>query len=288
MYSSAANRTRSVSLMRLAINLGFSVGPAMGGFIAIHLGYHALFVLDTLTGFAAAGLLAWKLPKHRHVAKIHVADDRKIKIVPIAKAKTLSAYKDVTYLFFIVLVAAYAMLFFQAFSSIPQYFSKVCGFTEDTIGLLIALNGLLVVLIELPLMTILEKKSTASFRYIVWGVLFLPLGYLALAFGQGYMIAALAYTLMFTVSEMFTMPFMMNFSLSRPTNDRKGQYAALYSIAYGLALTAAPVVGLWLVDKLGFMYTFYCFIVACLFIALGFNFFRKRMLQTSDSIVEAP
>jgi predicted MFS family arabinose efflux permease len=274
--------------MRLAINLGFSVGPAMGGFIAIHLGYHALFVLDTLTGFAAAGLLAWKLPKHRHVAKIHVADDRKIKIVPIAKAKTLSAYKDVTYLFFIVLVAAYAMLFFQAFSSIPQYFSKVCGYTEDTIGLLIALNGLLVVLIELPLMTILEKKSTASFRYIVWGVLFLPLGYLALAFGQGYMIAALAYTLMFTVSEMFTMPFMMNFSLSRPTNDRKGQYAALYSIAYGLALTAAPVVGLWLVDKLGFMYTFYCFIVACLFIALGFNFFRKRMLQTSDSIVEAP
>src|SRR6185369_1507267 len=43
-YSTAENRTRSVSLMRLAINLGFSVGPAIGGVIALHLGYKWLFV----------------------------------------------------------------------------------------------------------------------------------------------------------------------------------------------------------------------------------------------------
>ncbi len=33
-YSNEENRTRSVTLIRLAINLGFSMGPAIGGFIS--------------------------------------------------------------------------------------------------------------------------------------------------------------------------------------------------------------------------------------------------------------
>ena len=43
---SSENRTRSVSLIRLAINLGFSVGPAIGGFVALYLGFYKMAVCD--------------------------------------------------------------------------------------------------------------------------------------------------------------------------------------------------------------------------------------------------
>ena len=62
-FSTAENRTRSVSLVRLAVNMGFSIGPAIGGFIALYLGYKWLFVIDSCTGFAAALMLFTYLPK---------------------------------------------------------------------------------------------------------------------------------------------------------------------------------------------------------------------------------
>ena len=64
-YSTPANRTRSVSLVRLAINLGFSLGPAAGGFIALYLGYKWLFIIDALTSLAAALMLYIYLPRYK-------------------------------------------------------------------------------------------------------------------------------------------------------------------------------------------------------------------------------
>jgi predicted MFS family arabinose efflux permease len=64
-FSTPENRTRSVSLTRLAINLGFSVGPALGGVLAMYAGYKWLYIIDAGTSFAAAGLLFFFLPKHQ-------------------------------------------------------------------------------------------------------------------------------------------------------------------------------------------------------------------------------
>lgn len=118
-YSVDENRTRSVSLVRLAINLGFSVGPAVGGLIAISLGYKWLFVIDAFTGFAAAGMLYFYLPR------VQTEKDRQHSAV--LNNSNTSAYRDYNYLFFIFLVSLYGICFFQLFASIPQYFSRVCN-----------------------------------------------------------------------------------------------------------------------------------------------------------------
>jgi len=52
-YSKPENRTRSLTLIRLAINLGFSAGPVVGGIIIATAGYNGLFWVDGLTCFAA-------------------------------------------------------------------------------------------------------------------------------------------------------------------------------------------------------------------------------------------
>lgn len=266
-YSSPENRTRSVSLVRLAVNLGFSVGPAVGGFIALYLGYKLLFVIDAITSVAAAGLLFMYLPKKE-------LEQSKVTSAEI-KDSSPSAYRDIPYLVFILLVALYGVCFFQLFASVPQYFDTVCHYSEDTIGLLLGLNGLLVVLIEMPLVTYLEKEKKL-FRYIIIGVLCLPVSFAILKFGEGMLLPAIAYTVIITLSEIYAMPFMMNYSLSRPKKERQGQYSALYSIAYGISNIVAPVLGLGLANHYGFNILFYVLIGLSIVAAIGFILLSKK------------
>lgn len=267
VLSQPQNRTRSISLVRLAVNLGFSVGPAIGGFIALYLGYKWLFVIDSLSGFAAAIMLYMYLPVPEEESKEErsaVLDDH-----------STSAYRDVPYLFFILMVAFYGICFFQLFASIPQYFSKDCHYNEDTIGLLLGLNGFLVVLIEMPLIASLEK-STRMFRFMVIGTLCIPVSLAFLLFGKGIMLCALIYTLIITMSEIFAMPFMMNYALSRPGKERQGQYSALYSMAYGLANIFAPLIGLGIAGQYGFDIMFYFFMGLSVLTAGGFALLKIK------------
>ncbi|MFN8153552.1 MAG: MFS transporter [Bacteroidia bacterium] len=260
-FSGPENRTRSVSLVRLAVNLGFTVGPAVGGFIALYLGYKWLFIIDALTTYGAA-IILWKyLPR----ADSPVPQQANA----ILSDATTSAYRDWRYLAFILFVALYATCFFQIFASVPQYFNKVCHYNEDTIGLLMALNGFIVVLIEMPFVMLMEHRKEI-FPFIIFGTLCLPLCFTMLMFGQQLLFWAIVYTVVITFSEVLAMPFMMNYSLSRPRKERQGQYSALYSIAYGIANIAAPVVGLGIANRYGFDGMFVLLIILSLFTAAGF------------------
>ena len=266
-YSDPENRTRSVSLVRLAINLGFSIGPAIGGFIAMHFGYKLLFVMDACTSFGAAVLLWVYLPRKQNIRSQAQRD--------ILSDKKTSAYRDYLYLFFIALVALYGTCFFQIFASIPQYFSKICHYNEGLIGLLLALNGLLVVLIEMPLVTWLEKKGN-MFRYIVGGTLCIPVALTILWLGSGILFWAMMYTFILTIAEVLAMPFMMNYVLSQPVKERQGQYSALYSIGWGVANIIAPSVGLGIAGRFGFGWMFILFITLSFITAIGFVWVKRR------------
>jgi predicted MFS family arabinose efflux permease len=269
-YSTPENRTRSVSLIRLAINLGFTLGPAIGGFVAHYLGYLWLFAIDAFTSFAAAGMLYAYLPRKESEPSPH-------KDAVLGDSRT-SAYRDFRYLFFILLVTLYATCFFQIFASVPQYFSKVSHYSEDVIGLLLALNGALVVVIEMPLIASLEKTKK-GFRFIIAGVLCLPVAFAVLKLGGGLMLWAIVYTVVITLSEIFAMPFMMNYSLTRPRKERQGQYSALYSIAYGLATISAPSLGLGIADSFGFDALFVFLIVLSILVGVGFYILNKKESQ---------
>ncbi|MFT7104841.1 MAG: putative MFS family arabinose efflux permease, partial [Flavobacteriales bacterium] len=60
-YSKPENKTRSVTLIRMAINLGFSLGPVIGGLIIHSLGYSLLFWIDGVTCIIAMVILLRRL-----------------------------------------------------------------------------------------------------------------------------------------------------------------------------------------------------------------------------------
>lgn len=272
-YSTPENRTRSVSLIRLAINLGFSIGPALGGFVAMYFGYRWLFIADSITSFSAALMLGFYLPRPNRVGSQAIKKENSI--------KSKSAYRDWTYLFFILLVTFYATGFFQIFASLPQYFDRICHFSEDTIGLIMAFNGVLVVLVELPLVTWLQKKAVKPFQMIALGVICIPLSFLILLFFPCELGMTVGFMIVITLSEIFAMPHMMNYSLARPQKDRQGEYSALYSIAYGLANIIAPSLGLGLADQFGFEITFLAMVLFFIPIALIFNYMGNLQKEKS-------
>ena len=133
--------------------------------------------------------------------------------------------------------------------------------------------------IEMPLIAVLEKQKR-NFRFIILGVLCLPVAFLILRSGQGMIIWSVLYTLLITMSEILAMPFMFNFAISQPLKERQGQYSALYSIAFGIAIMIAPLLGLGIASRYGFHNMFYFFIALSFIVALGFSMLGKSKVNS--------
>jgi predicted MFS family arabinose efflux permease len=261
-YSTDENRTRSISLIRLAVNLGFAIGPAIGGIAATTIGFKWIFLIDAATSILAGIFILMYLPK------IQKQKDKSEKEKP--KMAT-SVFYDRSYLIFLMLVSIYGTLFFQLFASVPVYMSKDFGYSEDTIGYLLGLNGLMVVLLEMPIIYRIENKSSPSY-WIAFGCMMMVIAYTLLSLGINSLVLCVIYTLFITLSEIFAMPFMMNYALSKPEKERQGQYTAMYSVAYGFSNIIAPSLGLGFAD----IYSFHLFygIAALASVLLGVLFYR--------------
>jgi MFS family permease len=115
-YSNESNRTRCYSLNRLAINIGWAIGPAVGGLLA-SVNCHLLFWVDGLTCIFASLLLYFLF-----------ADARKTnsttKSLPYEKINAVSAYRDKTFLLGMFYIFLIGVCFFQMFNMVTVYFKQ--------------------------------------------------------------------------------------------------------------------------------------------------------------------
>jgi predicted MFS family arabinose efflux permease len=264
-FSKEEDRTRSFSLVRLAINLGFTVGPAIGGLIAFKIGYTYLFLIDSFTGILAALYLYFYLQNFL----------KKSKANNIGVEKEKSAYANINFLFFIALVFVYGITFFQLVFTMPVYFNKVDHYGENIVGLLLALNGFIVVLVEMPLVAFLSKKSNPN-KYIAIGCMCLGLSFGVLLIGNSVLWISILFIIIITFSEIFAMPFMMNYTLLTAPLSKQGEYSALYSMAYGLSHIFAPFIGLSLADEYGMHVMLYILIIISTVLTISFWGYMKN------------
>ncbi|WP_315816545.1 MFS transporter [Paraflavitalea speifideaquila] len=230
-YSKLENRTRSFSLNRLAINLGWALGSAAGGLIAAY-DYELLFWVDGCTNIAAAILMWFLLPP----SKTQVAKKEAAKEIP---DPSHSAYQDKVFLWFIVLTTLFAASFFQIFNNLTAYYKNVLHFSEQYIGLLNAMNGVIITLIEMVLVFKLEGRRSKLY-YITLGVFLCGVAYLMLNVFHMNASLAIAMMALITFGEILAMPFMNSYWIARSGNHNRGQYAGLYTIAWSVAQTLGP------------------------------------------------
>lgn len=268
-YSLPENRTRSYSLNRLAINLGWAFGGTVGGLLAAR-NYHALFWVDGLTNIAAGILLIFVLKNPPYVKT------RLLKTAVANMPQAKSAYRDTQYLAFIALTVLFAFCFFQMFTLMPVFYKRQLHISEDKIGLLMALNGLLIAFTEMFLVYKLERRQN-PLRFISYGVWLVAISYVAFNLLKGGLMLALLSILIITIGEMLSMPFMNTYWISRSNESNRGQYAALYSMAWSTSQVAAPSIGGWIAGSYSFNMLFWVLFITAGLSGMGYNLLMQRV-----------
>ena len=261
-YSKPENKIRSLTLIRLAINLGFSAGPAIGGLIITGLGYSGLFWVDGITCIIATLLL------------IIVLNPKKTKILDEVKNENpVSAYSDKSFLIFLIAMMLFGIVFLQYFSTITIYYKDIHKLSELQIGLILGLNGLLIFIFEMPLIKWLENTKYTKLGLMFFGAVLTGLSLLVLNLTSWSGILVVGMLLM-TIGEMIAFPFSNAFAVSRAKKGNQGEYMALYSISFSVAHIFGHNAGLQMTANLGFESTWY-FITGiaaiCAFILFSLN-----------------
>lgn len=264
-FSTPETFTRSVSLIRLAINIGWSIGPAIGGFLATR-DYKLLFWADGLTNIGAA-VLVFSFLRGTRRQKV---DNQEVKDEINPKD---SAYRDRKYLVFLLLTTLYAIAFFQLFTIGPLFYKQACNLSEIQIGYILGLNGLLVAFIEMVLIYKIEGKFQ-KLSLISFGVSLVVINYVIFLFTHNY--AWLIVGVIFaTFSEIFAMPFMNAFSIERSKSHNRGQYSALHSMTWSVAQISAPLIGTQTIAHFGFDTLWYILGSFGIISAVGFGWLKK-------------
>jgi predicted MFS family arabinose efflux permease len=263
-YSRPENRTRSFSLLRLSINLGWSMGPAIGGWLAVFYGYYTLFYADGLTCIAAAFVFRIFLSKKEPVESEKEEE---------AAAVATPAYRDKRFLFFLFLTILGAVAFMQFLSALPVFY-KQQGLSEGEIGSLLAMNGILVVVLEMPLIFILEKKFS-KLDCIGWGFLMFGLAWLVLNISGPFILIAVISMISLSIGEIFNMPFTNTYALGRARPSNRGQYMGLFTMAYSIAHIFAPAIGMQVAAHWGFPALWWLMGGLCAAAYLGNRYLQK-------------
>ena len=266
-YTNDENRTRSYTLARLATNSGWVIGGALGGILA-SMNYQYLFWVDGFTNIAAMFILKFLfLP-----VVITPKKSTRKKIIN----KYRSAYADKKYMAFVVISCLFAIMFFQLFSSISLYYKSVMHLSEFFIGLIMALNGTIIILTEMVLIYSLDGKAH-KLIFISMGSLLLASSFVVFnLFEPTIQIATMAMVL-FTVGEMISMPFMNTQWVAMSKEENRGEYAGLFTMAWSVAHVIAPSIGTFTADHYGFTVLWWILGGLGLLTSIGFYLLRKSV-----------
>ena len=251
-YSKPENRTRSITLIRLAINLGITMGPAIGGLMAATIGYDGLFILDGVTCMVSS-LFLWKFLENKST---QTSEDKKVENAEMQANVLQSPYQDKIYLVFLFFVLINAIAFLQLLSTMPVYFKEHFLLNEDSIGLLLALNGFLIFVFEMPLIYLVEKRFN-QMVLVALGALFVGLCYLSFNLFSFWAGIAVIGMISLTIGEMLNFPFSNTFAMSRANEQNMGKYMGLYTMTFSVGFIIAPPLGMYIADVYGFTALWY-------------------------------
>lgn len=270
-YSKPENKTRSLTLIRLAINLGFSAGPAIGGLLIATLGYDALFYVDGITCLLA-GLLMTQVLNPRKVKEL----DKEIIVENPVKPQ-----KDLVYVLFLIALALFGIVFVQYFSTIPIFYKDIFHLSESSIGLILALNGVLIVVFEMPLIAWMQHKKWSNIQNTITGLVMTGVSFVFLFwdFWVGLVVIGM---IIATFGEMISFPFSNKFALDRSKFGKQGAFMGLYTMSFSVAHIFGHNGGMQVIEHFGFQNT-WLLLIGLTLIAWILLFIVHRMLKKEEN-----
>lgn len=270
-YAKPENITRAFSLNRMAVNLGFSIGPALGGILSA-ISYEFLFFSNALAAFSAGILYIVFFRKRNKIARLKA---KKVKEV-IEIKKENSPYRDGKFLVYCFFCMLFSICFFQIFSTLTIFYKDVAKLSQQNIGYILGYSGFLIVLLEMGFVQIAEKYFNLAVTMLL-GTFICGFSYAMMAFDHSIVALIISMTLL-CIGEIWTLPFMSTITALRSGDNNKGAYMGLNGISFSIAFIVTPYLGTMLAEKFGFNALWIGTGVLATVIAIAFYFIIPWMI----------
>ncbi|WP_055546514.1 MFS transporter [Streptomyces sp. NBRC 110028] len=234
------DRVRAFSLNYWAINLGFAFSATAAGLIARH-GYLTLFLADAGMTLLTALIVFVKLPESRPEGQSpgRGADGKSVGLGTVLRDRRFMAVVALTYLV--------ATLFQQGYVALPVAMGAD-GLSSADFGLAIATNGVLIVVLQIPVTRFIEHRDPA--RLLVVAALLTGYGFGLTAFAGSVGMYALAVAV-WTLGEIISSPTQMGLVARLSPAQGRGRYQGMHVLAWSLASLTAPLAGGAVIDRFG-------------------------------------
>lgn len=277
-YARPENLTRAFSLNRMAVNLGFSIGPALGGILSA-ISYNFLFAFNAI-GALMAGIIYIQFFKKRNKT---FKESQKLKPIDLSiKQPKQSPYKDFPFLLFSFLCMIFAVCFFQFFNTIPIFYKEVAHLDQASIGYILGYSGFIIVMLEMLMVNLAEKYLSIAQTLLI-GAISCAFAYSLLAVDHHIIMLLLSMTIL-SIAEILALPFMSTVTAMRSERGNKGAYMGLNGIAFSISFIITPFLGTNIASNYGFD-TLWIGSASILTISgIGLYFLINRMLPNKKGI----
>jgi MFS family permease len=270
-FSSKSRLAESYAVVRVGGNVGFAIGPALGGFLIGYLSYGWLFSISAAASLAVACLVYLFL----RGAPAGVS-------ARVNLRSTLAVARDRQFVIFALICILLVLSIGHLGSTLSVFTVDRLGFSNAQYGLLLTTNGIIVVLLQYPVTRIVSRlaKSTG----LVLGSLLYVAGYGSLGWIEGFNLALLSIFLI-TAGEVTLSPISSTVVAECAPPDKRGRYMGFFTLSQTVGQSLSPLFGGVLLDAFPSDPRFVWGIIASvgLVAALGFHLWGRLKYQNNAS-----
>ncbi|TGA88838.1 MFS transporter [Streptomyces sp. MZ04] len=252
------DRVRAFSLNYWAINLGFAISSMGAGFIA-EFSYLAGFLIEAAMTMACAIVVFAKLPESRPVRT--ALEKEAEPEVGLGTVLRDGRFMGVVGLSFLV-----ALIFQQGSVGLPVAMGEA-GFTPADYGMSIAVNGVLIVALQIPVTRFIEHRDPQ--RLLIISALLAGYGFGLTAFAGSIGVFALT-VCVWTLAEIVNAPTQTGLVVRLSPLHGRGRYQGMYTLSWAVAALVAPLMSGFVIDRFGAEWLWGICAVIGTFTALGY------------------
>ncbi|WP_037959136.1 MDR family MFS transporter [Streptomyces violens] len=262
------DRVRAFALNYWALNMGFAISSSLAGLLAQY-GYLLLFLGESVLVLACAVVVFVKLPESRPVTATESSTTEE----PVRRVSMMTVVRDGRFMTVVGLNLLLALLFQQAYVSLPVTMGQA-GFSSSDFGLVIATNGVLIVLLQIPVTRFIEHRSPAAL--LIGSALLTGYGFGLTAFAGSVALFAVSVAV-WTLGEIINSPTQMGLVVRLSPTHGRGRYQGMYALSWSVASLAAPLLGGAVIDRYGPATLWSASAVVGTVAALGYGLLLRRM-----------
>jgi MFS family permease len=233
-YTSKEKLTEAYGIIRIGANIGWAAGPAIGGYLAGFLPYGWLFGIAAIS----CGIVFL-------IVFFFIRESSRWMTSSVGFRSILPPAEDRVFLAFIALSVLLFIVMGQMASTLSIFTVDRIGFSTAQYGLLLTLNGLIVIFFQYPMT--LALRRLAKFRALIIGSLLYAVGYLSLGWITqfGWALGAMA---IITTGEIIHAPVTLSVIGELSPEDQRGRYMGLFGLSQTIGIAFGPLFGGILLD----------------------------------------